>query len=201
MAPIPKSTAETALQPLIVKLGQCFQEAWGEWTSFYAPNHHILDARARASIVFCHIADRAMALFAGIPGVKPVRKNASFRLYIGDEIALRFKKAKPNGTTSNINTNQQRLIDSQQVIQGVLPGTFLNAVYQLDDLQRAIARMMVTQQLEGKIQWSIEINAASAQSSPATMPTAPSSQQAPISKRARVKGQNTKTRAATIAQL
>jgi len=37
-------------------------------------------------------------------------------LFVGEDIALRLKKAKRNGTTSNISTGQQQLIDMQITI-------------------------------------------------------------------------------------
>ena len=184
-----KPTAETILEPILSLIQQCIEGAWSEWETFYAPKHHILDARARASIIYCHIVDRAMTLFHGVQGVVTGRKRGVFRLFVGDGIALRFKKAKKNGTTSNISTTQQRLIDLQLTIPGILPGTMLNAVYQLDDLQRAIAKMMVTHQLKGKVQWSIAVNGDTAE--PTTMPST-GQPPAPGKQRARLKGDKKK---------
>lgn len=186
MASMEKATAETILNPILAILEKCIHQSWDEWTNFYAPKHHILDSRARAAIVYCHTVDRAMELFRDVDGVTPGRKRGIFRLFIGDDIALRFKKAKRDGTTSNVSTNQQRLIDLQLKIPGVLPGTMLNAVYQLDDLQRDIARLMVTHQLDGKIVWHIDILEPLA-AAPISVPQ-PAPPQPPTEKRARVKG-------------
>src|SRR5665213_978156 len=144
MPHLDKQSAKAILDPILEKIQTCIQESWDEWTAFYAPKHHILDARARAAIVYCHTVDRAMELFRGVGNVTTGRKRGVFRLFIGDDIALRFKKAKRNGTTSNVSTLQQKLIDMQLTIPGLLPGTMLNATYQLDDLQQDISRMMVT---------------------------------------------------------
>ena len=187
MPSLDKSTAQSILDPILAAIEQCIDESWNEWTGFYAPKHHILDARARAAIVYCHTVDRALELFRNVPGVQPGRKNGIFRLFVGDDIALRFKKAKKNGTTSNVSTKQQRLIDLQLTIPGILPGTMLNAVYQLDDLQRDIARMMVTHQLDGKIVWSIEIKSPSAD--PMRMP-APAPPKGPAPSRVRIKAKS-----------
>jgi hypothetical protein len=84
---------------------------------------------------------------------------------------------------------QQRLIDLQLTIPGLLPGTMLNAVYQLDELQRAIAKMMVTHQLKGKVQWSIAVNGDTAE--PTTMPST-GQPPAPAKQRARLKGDKKK---------
>jgi hypothetical protein len=153
--PIDKETAEAALKPYLAKIKQCIEEAWEEWRTFYAPKHLVLDARARAAIVYCHIVDRAKVAFGKDPGVTVGTNRGIFRMFIGDRFALRFKKARDNGTTSNVPTGQQRLIDLQLAIPGLLPEAMLNAVYQLDDLQRDIRNMMVTLQLDGKVQWHI----------------------------------------------
>jgi hypothetical protein len=194
MPSLDKASAQTILDPILATIEQCIQESWGEWSDFYAPKHHILDARARAAIVYCHTVDRAMVLFRDVPGVQSGRKRGIFRLFVGDDIALRFKKAKKNGTTSNVSTGQQRLIDLQLTIPGILPGTMLNAVYQLDDLQRDISRMMVTHQLAGKIIWSIEIKAPPSEPTAMLAPQAPTG---PTPSRARIKGKRIEKKASS----
>ena len=194
MPSLDKASAQAILDPILSTIEQCIQQAWDEWNTFYGPKHHILDARARASIVYCHTVDRAMELFRGVPGITPGRKRGIFRLFVGDDVALRFKKAKRDGTTSNVSTKQQRLIDLQLTIPGILPGTMLNAVYQLDDLQRDIAGMMVTHQLAGRIVWSIEIKAPTADPTALPIPTSP---MAPAPSRARVKGKTVRKKASS----
>jgi hypothetical protein len=184
-----KPEAEAALDPILALIQQCIEEAWSEWENFYAPKHHILDARARASIVYCHIVDRALVLFQGVDGVVPGRKRGVFRLFVGEDLALRFKKAKSDGTTSNISTKQQQLIDLQWAIPGILPGTMLNATYQLDDLQRTIRKLMITHQLDGRVQWSIALKGDSQE--PIEMPSQNHST-AHQKPRARLKGQQKK---------
>lgn len=192
MPTLSRSAAEPILDPILSLIEQCFSHAWEQWDTFYQPVHHVLDARARASIVYCHVVDHAMVVFKDVPNVTPGKRRGLFRLYVGNEIALRFKKAKRDGTTSNIGTRQQRLIDLQIKIPGILPGTMLNAVYQLDDLQRDIERMMVTHQLDGKVQWSVEIKRPG-ETLPIPMP-APSDPPSD-DKRARVRGPRTAKKA------
>lgn len=157
MPPLDRPTAESILSPILSKIQRCIEDAWKTWNAFYAPQHHILDARARASIVYCHIVANAAAVFQGVPDVTVGRKRGIFRLFIGSDIALRFKKARKNGTTSNISTHQQKLIDLQLSIPEILPGTMLNGVYVLDELQREIKKIMVTHQMDGSVQWSLLI--------------------------------------------
>ncbi len=172
-------------------------EAWQTWRSFYEPQHAILDARARAAVVFCHIVDRAKALFVGVPNVTVGTAKGVFRVFVGDEIALRFKKANKGGLTSNISTNQQRLIDMQFRIPGILPTMMLNAVYQLDNLQRDLENLMITYQLDRKIHWSIQITPDASAGAPIPMPTTP----APVPnkpQRSKVKGAKKDKKSGTV---
>lgn len=197
MAPhLDQRTAEETLRPILSTIKQCIEDAWSEWRTFYAPKHTVLDPRARAAIVYCHIVDRAKVLFAGVNDVTVGASKGVFRIFVGDEIALRFKKARKNGTTSNISTNQQKLIDLQLTIPGVLPGTMLNAVYQLDELQRDLRNLMVTLQLDRRVQWSIQIDQNPA--TPLASMPAPTIESQPATPRARVKGavQKKRTQAA-----
>jgi len=182
-----KEAAEAVLHPILATLRQCIDDAWVEWKTFYAPKHAVLDARARAAVVNCHIIERAKVLFNGVEDVKVGSRNGIFRLFVGGEIALRFKKARRDGSTSNISTNQQKLIDMQLSIPGILPGTMLNAVYLLDQLQQDIKDMQVTLQLNRRIKWSIplpqDLSGPSAVMPPPKLPSEP---QTP--RRARVKG-------------
>lgn len=183
-----KETAAEVLKPILTTLRQCIEEAWAGWKTFYAPKHTVLDARARAAIVNCHIIERAKTLFNDTKDVKIGSRNGIFRLFVGGEIALRFKKARRDGSTSNISTNQQKLIDMQLTIPGILPGTMLNAVYLLDQIQQDIKDMQVTLQLNRRVKWSIPLPQELAGPS-AVMPSPqlPSAPQTP--RRARVKGQ------------
>ncbi len=173
MDPHDKEAAEAELSSILKIIGQCMDEAWQIWRGFYEPQHAILDARARAAIVFCHIVDRAKVLFVGVPNVTVGTAKGVFRLFVGDEIALRFKKANKGGLTSNISTNQQRLIDMQFRIPGILPTMMLNAVYQLDNLQRELENLMVTYQLDRKMHWSIQITPDLSGAMPIPIPVTP----------------------------
>lgn len=150
---IERDEAQKLLAPYLSTLEECFAKAWEEWTTFYAPQHHILDPRARAAIVYCHLRYLAAQAFASAPNaVCGVRKGIFF-LFIGDKIKLRFKKANQKGVTSNISTRQQMRLELQMEIPGMEQGTMLNACYQLDALQAGIEKQMITLQYKRRVKW------------------------------------------------
>jgi hypothetical protein len=152
--------AEEILKPYALLLAECIQYGWDQYKSFYEPKHHILDARARAAIVFSEIVFRAGEKFTGLEGVKFERKNNSFLLYIGEDIILRFKKLRKNGRCSSIDTRQQMLFKAQMVIPEMEPGTLLHAGYLLDVLQQDVQQKLVVCQFKNRVLWMIELPTA-----------------------------------------
>lgn len=149
--------AEECLQPFAELLAECIQHGWDQYKKFYEPKHHILDARARAAIVFSEIVFRAQEKFTGIEGVEFERKNNSFLLYIGEDIILRFKKLRKNGVCSSIDTRQQMLFKAQMELPGMEAGTLLHAGYLLDVLQQDVQRKLVVCQFKNRVLWVIEL--------------------------------------------
>ena len=152
--------AEERLNPYAQLLAECIQHGWDVWKDFYLPQHHILDARARAAIVFCHIVNCAEIKFSGMDGVKFVRRNNSFMLYIGDDIVLRFKKLKKNGRCSSIATRQQMLFKAQMELPGMETGTLVHAGYSLNVVQQDILQKLVVCQFKNRVLWAIELPSA-----------------------------------------
>lgn len=149
--------AQECLNPYTQVLAECIQYGWDQYKSFYEPKHHILDARARAAIVFAEIVFRAQEKFNGIESVKFDRKNNSFLLYIGDDIILRFKKIGKKGRCSSIDTRQQMLFKAQMELPGMEAGTLLHAGYLLDPLQQEVLQKLVVCQFKNRVLWMIEL--------------------------------------------
>lgn len=153
-----REQAEALLEPYITTLNGCIDEAWGAWKSgYHAQKSHILDARARAAIVYCEIVYRAKAAFSGMADVKVVATGGMLKVHIGDHITLRFKKIGKNGRCSNIMTKQQVLFLAQMQLPGILAGTLVHAGYELDQPQAEIARKAVVCQLDNRVLWQIEV--------------------------------------------
>lgn len=143
----------------------------------YGHKHHILDARARAAIVFCEITHRAKIEFSNLPDVKVVHRRSSLTIFIGDQITLRFKKIKRTGRCSNILTKTQTLFLAQLNLPGILDGTLVHAGYALDELQREIARKAVVCQLGNQVLWQITITGPQADIIPIAPEGTPSTPQ------------------------
>ncbi|MGC2637368.1 MAG: hypothetical protein WA294_09335 [Acidobacteriaceae bacterium] len=149
--------AEDRIHPYKELLNQCIRYGWTAYMTDYASKHHLLSARARAAIVFDEIRHRAEVVFGAMSDVRFVPHPNSFMLYIGDDIALRFKKLKNNNLCSNINTRQQLLFQAQMRLPGILAGTLVHAGYLLDELQQEIIRTMVVCQFENRVLWTIRL--------------------------------------------
>jgi hypothetical protein len=153
--------AEEILAPHRDLLNRCIQHGWDVWKSDYAHKHHILQARARAAVVFDEIVDKALVEFASHPDVIMKRTASTLMLYIGKSIVLRFKKIRKNGRCSNILTRQQILFRAQEIVQLRLPemekGTLVHAGYQLDDLQQEIQRKSVVCQFNNSVIWQMSL--------------------------------------------
>lgn len=152
-----KPEALRTLQPHLPNLRRCLHDGWQAWKDHYATRHHILDARARASIVYCEIIHRAKELFAEDKDVKIVPRRWMYLLFFGDDIVLRFKKLR-NRKPSNVRTKQQLLLDLQQSLPTILPSTNIVAGYELDPLQQAVESTLVVARLDGAEKWSIDLN-------------------------------------------
>lgn len=152
-----KLEAEKDLAPHLETLRGCINDGWIAWQTHYSSRHVILDARARAAIVYCEIIHSAKTCFPEGGDVKIVPKGSMYVLFIGDDIVLRFKKLK-NGVPRNIPTEQQRLFRMQLPIPGILPGTYLSAGYELDALEQAISKTLVVARLGNHQVWSLDLN-------------------------------------------
>lgn len=149
--------AEERIGPFRERLNQCIREAWDAWQGDYKQKHHILSNRTRAAIVFDEIKARALVSFAGIDGCVLSPSSTTLMLYIGDDIALRFKKMRKDGRSSNIKTKTQRLFDLQLGIPGIKPGTLVHAGYMLDDVGQNIVSTLVVCQFRARVVWSLEL--------------------------------------------
>lgn len=153
--------AEERLHPYKMLLDECLQGGVDAWTTHYAHRHCILDARARAAIIFCEIVALAQQKFNGLEDVKFERRRNSFLLYIGSDIVIRFKKITKTGRCRSINTRQQMLFELQMALPGMETGTLLHAGYALNDLQTAIAEKLVVCQFKNHVLWTLKLSTPS----------------------------------------
>lgn len=152
-----KAEALETLGVHLPTLRRCLHGGWRAWKEHYTARHHVLDARARAAIVYCEIIHRAKELFAEDNNVKIVQRRWMYLLFFGDDIVLRFKKLRKR-KPSNVKTKQQLLLDLQQPLPTILPNTNIIAGYELDPLQQAVESTLVVARLDGEEKWSIDLN-------------------------------------------
>lgn len=179
--------AEKILAPYFPKLKECLDGGWEAWRDHCGHRRHILDARARAAIVYCEIADIAKRIFADLSDVRIVPKRNMCLVFFGEEILLRFKKLR-NRKPRNVATRQQRLIELQQqgVFPGMKPNTFVTAGYQLDTLEQAIGQALVLAHFDGREVWAFDLNIGEGEADEGKVALMPSPE-VPPTKQTRVK--------------
>ena len=165
-----KNDAVEEVQPYLHLFSQCIQHGWDTWKTQYAHRHHVLDARARAAIVYDEITTEAKRVFGELHNVVLRIRYGSLMVYVGDNVVVRFKKLRRTGRANNIMTKNQMNLYRQIPIPGYLPGTHLNAGYVLDDLQQQIDRLLVTCQDGKRVMWTFDLDQASGRTTSAVVP-------------------------------
>ena len=140
----------------------CFEEAWRRWGILPAEARKDFSARSRASIVYDFAAAHALKEFDGVAGVAIVdqRDNGGYlSLVFGDTVVVRLKKFRDEGFgTCGIATEQQQRFAVQEPPLSDFP-TLGNIVvgYLLDELETSISTLAIASNLDGRLQWSIDI--------------------------------------------
>ena len=154
---ITEDEARAALSTHLTAIKACISQGWALWGTHYSHRSHILDSRARASIVSCEIFQRVRETFQTANGGE-VRRVQGANLLLIENFAVRFKKLGKDHRTRNIRTRQQKRLELQLPIAGIPPATFLNAGYLLDDLEQEIASIFLTLQYGKSIIWAIDLD-------------------------------------------
>lgn len=119
---------------------QCIENAWDNYTRLYPPelrSRHT--ARSRASLIHDEIVIEAEELFEDAPGVRFVRRNHAFLVYIGQRQVIRFKKFGPSFGVSGIPTQQHlSLINQQFSLSDFGEMMTIHAGYKLNTLETAL---------------------------------------------------------------
>ena len=166
--------AADRLKPYLHLFSKCIEHGWEQWETKYLHKNPVLDARARAAIVYCEIKEEAMRVFDQVDDVVLRTKNGSVLIYIGGDILVRFKKLRKSGRASNIMTSEQLSLYGQRPIPGFLPGNHFNAGYVLDELQQSIERLLLVYQQNKRVVWTIDIDSDTGTAAEVVvMPTTP----------------------------
>ena len=134
----------------------------GDDGEFYLPKRVRISLQDRASIVYDFAAAHALKEFDGVAGVAIVdqRDNGGYlSLVFGDTVVVRLKKFRDEGFgTCGIATEQQQRFAVQEPPLSDFP-TLGNIVvgYLLDELETSISTLAIASNLDGRLQWSIDI--------------------------------------------
>jgi hypothetical protein len=155
--------AETLLEPYLAEVRECYNHAWEAWETFgeTLPNiRRALSPSARARFIYDMTTDHARRVF-GDPdrdGVRVLTVRGLFVLDIEGIALVRFKKLRPNLTTSGIPTGQAQLFAYQQQLPGMpLHATKLVAGYLLNPVEDEISRVLITCSVDTRLEWAFEI--------------------------------------------
>jgi hypothetical protein len=142
------------------------------------PEHcHVLTSRSWASIVHDHMEFEARIVFgAAGPGVAVYTETGFLIVDFYERYFLRFKKLRHNLSPCNIETDQQRAFDSQNLFRG--PVTLVTAGYRLNDLGLYEDAHIVCWAW-GERQWSLRLPDGK-QGERSTITVSPNTDQPPI---------------------
>lgn len=150
-----------------LRLCSILEQAWEAWLA--VPNRGIYSARSRASMVFDHVKQNALADFAGDPNIRAIPEGQTVKFLFRDTVLIRFKKAGPAGIGSNIETQAVlQFVVPQADIPGLLPDIYkVEICYHLNKLETGFEQIAVTARERRKKLWSYEIGRQEAADVPA----------------------------------
>lgn len=157
-----KETALEHLAPYKEALRECIEAGFNAWRELgrLAMQLRIpLDARARASFIFCHIVFVVRQRFSDVPGVRLMEKRGFPELVIKGRFVIRFKKLDKKGRARNASTKQTRLWYGQFDLPDMPPEAVkLVAGYVLDLLGTEIERVLVICPVStSAVEWMVDL--------------------------------------------
>jgi hypothetical protein len=162
------------LTPHLPAIARCPDHAWRHWEELRADKPAIfaeLSRRTRASFIFDGSIAQAKREFPGIEGgPRLVQGNGGLMLLeISDRLRLRFKRMRPNLTTSSIMTAQQLQLQMQLPIPGMAPATTATVGYMTNAIETGIDRKVIVCRRDAIVLWVIELPDELGESLPTTL--------------------------------
>ena len=99
-----KDEVQVVLENFHERLRIIVEGAWDEWNEFPKKAKLVFPGRARAVLVFDHIARRATEDFDGDKNIRVIVKKQTIQFLFKDRVLVRFKKGNAKGVGSNIKT-------------------------------------------------------------------------------------------------
>lgn len=101
--------AELILRPYSETLAACCIQGLRDYHAWISPEGQVRQSSAAAAFdINCFLVERVREAIRGWDGVEADDECGFFKVYVGEEIALRFKKVNRKLLAANVETNQQR---------------------------------------------------------------------------------------------
>ena len=131
--------------------------AWDDWLK--SPHPGVWRCkRSRANFVWEQIIERALLEFDDVPAVHIIKGYETFKFLVEHQVLFRFKKGDQSGLTANVPTqlalafhdHNQDMLDLPEVHR-------VDVVYQLNQLETAIADVIIVAREEDVVVWSYSL--------------------------------------------
>lgn len=151
------------LKPYQDKIAACIQNGFSEFEEKYNSDSYKLEIRTKSNIIRDLIVDNAKKDFLSDNKITFIRQNHYTLMNVDNKCLLRFKKLKPNLTSSNYATQQALNFSLQLEIPGLPPApTRLDVGYVPDPVFSKIEGIYVVCLNGKKPKWSIQLDISDA---------------------------------------
>ena len=131
--------------------------AWHDWLASPHPGTWRCK-RSRANFVWEQIIERAHLAFDGMPGVRIIDGQETFKFLFDDRVLFRFKKGDEVGLTANVPTQLALAFhDHDQDLLGLPKVHRVEIVYQLNRLETDVVDVIVVARDEDIVAWSYSL--------------------------------------------
>jgi len=149
-------------EPHLAAIARCPDYAWRQWEDLRSSQPAMfaeLSRRTRASFIYDATIAQAKREFPGVDGGPRLvqGRGGLTMLEIAGSLRLRFKRMKPNLSTSSIMTTQQMQLNMQLPLPGLGPATVATVGYMTNVIETGIERKLIVCRLDRAVLWVIEL--------------------------------------------
>jgi hypothetical protein len=150
------------LEPNLAAVARCSEHGWKQWETLRTDQPAMfaeLGKRTRANFVYDGTIAHARREFPGTDGGPRLVKGRGglMMLEVGGQLRLRFKRMRPNLSTSSIMTTQQMQLHMQLPLPGMGPATIATVGYVTNLIETGIERKLIVCRLDSLVLWVIEL--------------------------------------------
>ena len=157
---------EPHYEKIVTAMSMAFEDYMNFTQSYSRLPEFDLNKRTITSLIHDFTRARIQISFSGVDDVKVGTYNKIFGLVIDDQVFIRFKKIKPDYSTSNIPTKQTRDYEQQQIEFLELPSkpVYLYAGYMLNETWTSIKDLYIMCKQGKVIHWIKDLSGTVEQS-------------------------------------